>query len=45
MTEFDFRYNAREVSDVERRDMAIAKTGGKRVTYRDSCGRRKRERA
>jgi transposase-like protein len=37
LSEFDFRYNAREVSDVERRDMAIANTGGKRLMYRDSC--------
>jgi hypothetical protein len=40
LTEFDFRYNARDVSDVERRDMAIAQTGGKRLKYRDSCGKR-----
>jgi hypothetical protein len=38
LTEFDFRYNARDVSDVERRDIAIAQTGGKRLKYRDSCG-------
>jgi transposase-like protein len=40
LTEFDFRYNARDVTDVERRDMAIAQTGGKRLKYRDSCGKR-----
>jgi transposase-like protein len=45
LTEFDFRYNAREVSDAERRDMAIAKVGGKRLMYRDSCGRREQERS
>jgi hypothetical protein len=44
LNEFDFRYNAREVSDVERRDMAIAGAGGKRLMYRDSCGRRGEER-
>jgi transposase-like protein len=37
LTEFDFRYNARGVSDAKRRDMAIAGTGGKRLKYRDSC--------
>jgi hypothetical protein len=36
---FDFRYNAREVSDVERRDLAIRQVGGKRLMYRDSCGK------
>ncbi len=40
LTEFDFRYNAREVSDAERRDMAIAQSAGKRLMYRDSCGKR-----
>jgi len=39
LAEFDFRYNSREVSDVERRDMAIAQTSGKRLKYRDSCGK------
>ena len=37
LAEFDFRYNAREVSDVERRDLAIKQVGGKRLMYRDSC--------
>jgi hypothetical protein len=37
LTEFDFGYNARDVSDVERRDLAIKQIGGKRLTYRDSC--------
>lgn len=44
LSEFDFRYNAREVSDVERRDLAIKQVGGKRLMYRDSCGRREQER-
>jgi transposase-like protein len=39
LAEFDFRYNAREVSDADRRDMAIAGTNGKRLKYRDSCGK------
>jgi transposase-like protein len=38
LTEFDFRYNARDVSDVERRDLAIRQVGGKRLKYRDSGG-------
>jgi transposase-like protein len=38
LSEFDFRYNAREVSDVERRDLAIKQVGGKRLKYRDSSG-------
>jgi len=37
LSEFDFRYNSREVSDVERRDLAIKQVGGKRLKYRDSC--------
>ena len=41
LTEIDFRYNARHVSDVERRDLAIKQVGGKRLLYRDSCGRKK----
>jgi transposase-like protein len=40
LTEFDFRYNAREVSDVERRDLCIKQVGGKRLMYRDSCGKK-----
>jgi transposase-like protein len=40
LSEFDFRYNARDVSDVERRDSAIRQVGGKRLLYRDSCGKR-----
>ena len=38
LSEFDFRYNAREVSDVERRDLSIKQVVGKRLKYRDSCG-------
>jgi hypothetical protein len=34
---FDFRYNAREVSHVERWDIPLAGIGGKRLEYRDSC--------
>jgi transposase-like protein len=41
LNEFDFRYNARFVSDVERRDSAIKQVGGKRLTYRDSCSKTK----
>ncbi len=36
LSEFDFRYNSRDVSDAERRDMAIAEVSGKRLMYRDS---------
>ena len=43
LSEFDFGYNAREVSDVERRDLAIKQVGGKRLMYRDSCKRRDAE--
>jgi len=38
LSEFDLRYNSREVSDVERRDLAIKQVGGKRLKYRDSSG-------
>jgi transposase-like protein len=40
LTEFDFRYNAREVSDDERAQLALSGAGGKRLMYRDSSGRR-----
>jgi hypothetical protein len=33
LTEFDFRYNSRMGSDVERRDLAIKLVGGKRLKY------------
>lgn len=34
-SEFDFRYNARDVSDAEREILAIEGTDGERLTYRD----------
>jgi transposase-like protein len=36
LSEFDFRYNAREVSDGERTSLAIDSSAGKRLKYRDS---------
>jgi|SRR5579864_5934370 len=33
--EFDFRYNAREVTDGERADLAVKGVQGKRLTYRE----------
>lgn len=36
LSEFDFRYNAREVDDTKRADMALEGTNGKRLFYRDS---------
>jgi transposase-like protein len=36
LSEFDFRYNAREVSDTERAKLALKGVGGKRLKYRDS---------
>jgi transposase-like protein len=36
LSEFDFRYNARHVSDAERTRLALRKTEGKRLMYRDS---------
>jgi hypothetical protein len=39
LSEFDFRYNAREVSDGERAVLAVKQTGGKRLMYRDSWGK------
>jgi transposase-like protein len=38
-SEFDFRYNAREVSDKERAKLPLRGTGGKRLLYRDSCAK------
>lgn len=32
--EFDFRYNYREITDAERRDVALMGIEGKRLTYR-----------
>lgn len=34
LAEFDFRYNARKISDVERSERALSQIGGKRLTYR-----------
>ena len=34
LTEFDFRYNNREITDAERRDVALKGIEGKRLTYR-----------
>lgn len=36
LTEFDFRYNARKVTDAERADMALSGAEGKRLMLRDS---------
>lgn len=38
LSEFDFRYNSRDVEDGERAAMAIKATTGKRLQYRDSRG-------
>jgi len=40
LSEFDFRYNARKVTDGERTLQAIKQTGGKRLMLRDSIGTR-----
>jgi transposase-like protein len=39
LSEFDFRYNSREVSDTERARLALKGTDQKRLMYRDSCGK------
>ena len=36
LAEFDFRYNARELTDAQRTVLAIVGVGGKRLMYRDS---------
>ena len=36
LSEFDFRYNARDVSDTKRAKLALEGVGGKRLKYRDS---------
>jgi transposase-like protein len=36
LSKFDFRYNAREVSDAERAKLALKGISGKRLKYRDS---------
>src|ERR1019366_2120821 len=38
LSEFDFRYNARKVTDGERTVLALKGTGGKRLMLRDSMG-------
>jgi transposase-like protein len=38
LDEFDFRYNARKMSDSERTVLALSKIEGKRLMYRDSVG-------
>lgn len=40
LSEFDFRHNARKVSDGQRTDKALKGADGKRLTYRESLGRR-----
>jgi len=40
LSEFDFRYNSRDVSDTERATEALQGAGGKRLMYRDSSSRR-----
>lgn len=39
LSEFDFRYNARKITDGERTQRAIKATSGKRLTFRDSTPR------
>lgn len=39
LSEFDFRYNARHVTDGERAMRAVKGFEGKRLTYRDSCAK------
>ena len=39
LSEFDFRYNARNVTDAERATMVLLGVDGKRLTYRDSLSR------
>ncbi|HEY2355177.1 MAG TPA: IS1595 family transposase [Gaiellaceae bacterium] len=36
LAEFDFRYNARHLTDTERTNLALSQTEGKRLMYRDS---------
>jgi len=38
ITEFDFRYNGRAITDQERADIALQGIGGKRLTYRRANG-------
>lgn len=39
LVEFDFRYNNREITDAERRDVALRGIEGKRLTYRRTADR------
>ena len=39
LAEFDYRYSNRKVRDGARTEKAIRQTAGKRLMYRDSCGR------
>lgn len=39
LDEFDFRYNNREITDAERRDVALRGSEGKRLTYRRTADR------
>lgn len=39
LTEFEFRYNARDITDVERTAMALLSIGGKRLEYKELVGR------
>jgi hypothetical protein len=39
-SEFDFRYNAGDVSDTERARLALKGADGKRLMYRDLCKNR-----
>ena len=39
LSEFDFRYNARKVSDTDRAQLALKGADGKRLMYRDSRGK------
>ncbi len=39
LAEFDFRYNARNVKDMDRTELAILRGDGKRLMYRDSSKR------
>jgi transposase-like protein len=40
LSEFDFRYNARKVSDNERARLALKGADGKRLMLRDSCAKK-----
>jgi transposase-like protein len=39
LNEFDFRYNARDITDSERAERALSGFDGKHLTYRGSCGK------